>query len=174
MVTGVNVAENRVLNVPCQIADGVAKNFIKERDNMREIKFRALLKDGGGWRYGVFPYVAPEMSNTIYPMFKFWQQLRSLYQRHTLTQFTGLKDKSGKEIYEADIVTYGTEDDVINAIVGFGEEESETSMLLTGFQLIVMSSADYEDGDDNDHALEVIGNIYENPELLKGGEKCST
>jgi len=137
---------------------------------MREIKFRALLKDGSGWRYGVFPYVAPEISNSIYPMFKFWEQFRSLYQRHTLTQFTGLKDKSGKEIYEADIVTYGTEDHVINAIVGFGEEESETSMLLTGFELIVINSADYEDGDDNDHALEVIGNIYENSELLKRGE----
>jgi len=30
MVTGVNVAENRVLNVPCQIADGVVRSYIGE------------------------------------------------------------------------------------------------------------------------------------------------
>ena len=34
MVTGVNVVDNRVLNVPCQIADGVAKNFIREVNKM--------------------------------------------------------------------------------------------------------------------------------------------
>jgi uncharacterized phage protein (TIGR01671 family) len=108
------------------------------------------------------------MSNTIYPMFKFWQQLRSLYQRHTLTQFTGLKDKNHKEIYEADIVTYGTEDDIINAIVEFAEEDSEESMCLSGFRMFVINSADYpEELEDNDYCMEVIGNIYENPELLK-------
>ena len=34
MVMGVNVVENRVLNVPCQIADGVVKNFIREVNKM--------------------------------------------------------------------------------------------------------------------------------------------
>ena len=38
MVTGVNVAENRVLNVPYQIADGVVNNYIKERDKYVSIK----------------------------------------------------------------------------------------------------------------------------------------
>jgi len=37
MVTGVNVAENRVLNVPCQIADGVVRNFIREMVDNRSV-----------------------------------------------------------------------------------------------------------------------------------------
>jgi uncharacterized phage protein (TIGR01671 family) len=86
-----------------------------------------------------------------------------------IMQFTGLEDKNGKEIYEGDIVTYGTEDEVVNAIVEFAEEDSEESMFLTGFQLKVITSVDYpEEEEDNDYALEVIGNIYENGDLLNG------
>jgi len=142
---------------------------------MNQIKLRALLKDGygyterngSGWRYGVYPYIAPEMSNTVYPMFKFWEQFRSAYQRQTLGIFIGIKDSNGKEIYDGDIVTYGTEDAVVNATVEFAEEDSEESMFLTGYKMVVINAADYEDNDDNEHALEIIGNIFENPELIK-------
>jgi uncharacterized phage protein (TIGR01671 family) len=84
-----------------------------------------------------------------------------------LMQYTGIKDAFDKEVYEGDIVRYGTEDAVVTALVDFAEEDSEESMFLTGFKLVVINSADYADGDDSDHALEVIGNIYENSELLK-------
>jgi uncharacterized phage protein (TIGR01671 family) len=100
-------------------------------------------------------------------MFKFWEQFRSAYQRQTLGIFIGIKDSNGKEIYDGDIVTYGTEDAVVNATVEFAEEDSEESMFLTGYKMVVINAADYEDNDDNEHALEIIGNIFENPELIK-------
>ena len=66
-----------------------------------------------------------------------------------LMQFTGLKDKNGKEIYEGDIVKY------YNASV------KSVEWYQGGFYL---SGVSHNPIDEND--VEVIGNIYENPELL--------
>jgi len=67
-----------------------------------------------------------------------------------LMQYTGLKDKNGKEIYEGDIVKMLA--DSLN-----GEENIEVKWRKEGFW-------EYFNGFDN---CEVIGNIYENTELLK-------
>ena len=66
---------------------------------------------------------------------------------HEVMQFTGLHDKNGKEIYEGDIVQYDLYTDKI--VFKHGGFQGE--------RLIMTNWA----------ACEVIGNIYENPELLK-------
>lgn len=72
-----------------------------------------------------------------------------------LVRYTGLKDKNGKDIYEGDIVEtiYG------NEIVEFNE-------YISGYSPFVEADMD---GNHNYVAseVEVIGNTYENPELLK-------
>lgn len=97
-------------------------------------------------------------------------------ERYEVMEFTGLKDKNGKEIYEGDILTDYEWEKHGPREVRFGEEWIDAS--------------DYEDysvgavcfyltnylGNKNgfeglnslqcDH-LEIIGNIYENPELIK-------
>jgi uncharacterized phage protein (TIGR01671 family) len=71
-----------------------------------------------------------------------------------LMQFTGLKDKNGKEIYEGDIVSGHNGDGSSNVWpVEYACENSE----WTGFNV----------GADDERDCEVIGNIYENPEPLK-------
>jgi uncharacterized phage protein (TIGR01671 family) len=66
-------------------------------------------------------------------------------------QFTGIIDKNGKEIYEGDIVkSYKT-------FVVEWEEDEDIDYGYIGFNL----NRHYQD------RYEVIGNIYENPELLK-------
>lgn len=70
-------------------------------------------------------------------------------------QFIGLFDKNDKEIYEGDVVTWGYE----NAEVKFGTliEDPDESRGRTGWIV---------DDCFVDSRCEVIGNIYENPELL--------
>jgi hypothetical protein len=89
-----------------------------------------------------------------------------------LMQFTGLKDKNGGEIYEGDIVHCDSPTRVCDLQVkfgcyGFGGHSHH------GFFLEILNSAhewalrkiDIDRGD-----YEVIGNIYENPELIEDGE----
>lgn len=81
-----------------------------------------------------------------------------------LMQSTGLKDKNGKEIFEGDILACKTDDEVINANVFWDEEHA----------LFMFESKKYNEQEllaelveDNTYPFEIIGNIYENPELLE-------
>jgi len=129
----------------------------------REIKFRALGRDGS-WRYGIYPFVSPEMSNTIYPIDRFWEVLITLrLRRGTVGQYTGLKDKNGKEIYEGDIV---------NITAPFIKHNpSHVGQVIykpAKFLWATTNGGDtYIPDAFEDNEVEVIGNIYENPELLK-------
>lgn len=72
-------------------------------------------------------------------------------------QFTGLRDKNGKEIYEGDILAWG-EDEIITIELKDGSFGfNDNSEYKGGFGLL--------DGVNN--YSKVIGNIYENPELIK-------
>lgn len=73
-----------------------------------------------------------------------------------LMQSTGLKDKNGKEIFEGDIVNYGEE---FNDVVVF---EKGTFCLKDNSGHLTWLGQEFEEIE-----LEVIGNIYEHPELLK-------
>lgn len=80
-----------------------------------------------------------------------------------LMQYTGLKDKNGKEIYEGDILLYdsNSKTSVFYKNGAFVRSYGNSNMYLLYDSFI-------EDG--CLYNYEVIGNIYENPELLEGEE----
>jgi uncharacterized phage protein (TIGR01671 family) len=78
-----------------------------------------------------------------------------------LMQFTGLKDKNGKEIYEGDIVNYGNYTD--------NDKPCNEEIIFENCSFVGREIRKF--GDKNAVSMigkdcEVIGNIYENPDLL--------
>ena len=77
-----------------------------------------------------------------------------------IMQYTGLKDKNGKEIYEGDIVEYSR---------NFPPILVEWDDNIVGFKPFCKYDSDcYGVPKKEDHSVyKIIGNVYENPELLK-------
>ena len=81
----------------------------------------------------------------------------------TIMQYTGLKDKRGKEIYEGDVikrepcVVYG--DSEHNPLTVVGWMNGTYCLIEKGVPIDTLESNNEED-------MEVIGNIYKNPNLL--------
>lgn len=133
---------------------------IQVKFNMREIKFRAYvpkLKKMGkvseiNWMTKTILVATNRVVNNIYRL----TQVK-------LMQFTGLKDISGFEIYEGDIVSYVD-----------GEFSFIAQVVIDNYQFWLTGPYDnysFEDFADENTGkasdLKVIGNKFENPELLE-------
>lgn len=95
------------------------------------------------------------------------RHLRADIDVNTLGEYTGLKDKNRKEIYEGDIVKFRFKDDREEFPDLIGYIEYQTT--FTAFR-IMSNQGSFKIDITEIKFIEVIGNIYDNPELLEKGE----
>ena len=128
----------------------------------REIEFRGKRVDNGEWIYGV--PITDEATNDAYIITStagasLKSEINNMCAtgfrviRNTIGQYTGLTDKNGTRIFEGDIVTCDYFCGVVNFYEGtwcVTEEDNYPEYLYDVID------------------IKIIGNIYDNPELLKG------
>lgn len=121
---------------------------------MREILFRG--KFGNEWKYG-FLSIEPK-GLVIKEPYKNESSNVWHIDADTVGQYTDLTDKNGTKIFEGDIVKYG---DTVHNVV-FEQRNGTAYFGLVYSTLETLSFGYYQDL----KQIEVIGNIYDNPELL--------
>lgn len=147
---------------------------------MREILFRGKDKDDGNWYEGYYlqlhdtTYCCMPSDNVdeanrlnkenehhyiVFEQMTDWElpnkHLRAEVLPETVCQYTGLTDKNGRRIFEGDILSH---DGVGNIKVQFKKSEF-LALGITHDMFSTLLSSVYKD-------CEVIGNIFDNPELI--------
>lgn len=124
---------------------------------MRSIKFRARGREGGEWYYGDYRFVGGE--HVIYTREEHERGGVMFYvDGNTVGQFTGLLDKNGKEIYEHDILRFPEN-------VTTAPQEIIWSEKMAHYR--TRNAKEWWGDPKSWWGVEVIGNVYENPELIK-------
>ena len=148
---------------------------------MREILFKAKRIDNGVWveglltvMWGQYHIINPSDENTAYPI-----------DTDTICQYTGLTDKNGNKIWENDVLLQKTTEAhwckwECMGVVKFAEHDwnvSEYGYTSIGFYIEpivrkgdtnkIAHGLNQVDINDEYYPIEVIGNIFDNPELLE-------
>ena len=142
---------------------------------MREILFRGKRTDNGEWVEGYLcrkyfqeiPHDRVVIQYETKDKGKMWQPNYMVAEviPSSISMFTGLTDKNGKKIFEGDIIKSCEYDDVY--FVKYCADDNYPAFDVVpemNIECNGLSHLHIVEG------IEVIGNIHDNPELLKGGE----
>lgn len=131
---------------------------------MREIKFRAWDKRNKEMRYQGQEDVFNDFEDILNFLTEIWEYVDCEEDKKNfeLMQFIGLKDKNGKEIYEGDVIVCRDGKYVIEYVENFAQ------FVMTNKDIIrTPKQLSEQDANTCMRSIEVIGNKFENPELLK-------
>lgn len=153
---------------------------------MREIEFKGKRKDNGEWVYGyIHKYDNAEQRGNVYII----PSHASVFYSYevfpeTVGQYTGLKDRNGKKIFENDIMRHynfrcfeqiyniknlyqvvWVEYDVSFSLYFMSQGKAYNTNHIISKKRLWSERNIHHEGSAEEH--EVIGNIYDNPELLK-------
>lgn len=147
----------------------------------REILFKAKRIDNGEWVEGQYVYITNPLTEDGRPIKHLicdgTNIFNDLIDPDTLCQYTGLTDKNGKKIWENDILRYSYDYDG-SPFLKDGEEikyrvgavfwsEWRGSWAVCGRGNKKYTNNDVFKYNRNPNRAEVIGNIFDNPELLE-------
>lgn len=83
-------------------------------------------------------------------------------------QFTGLHDRNGNEIYEGDIIrSFDSQGEPIIHVIEYDNNDAKFIVILSGYTKYDFGCGGINQKWINEFGKEVIGNIHDNPELLK-------
>jgi len=132
---------------------------------MREIKFRGKRKDNGEWVYGVvvqgnfFTFIVTRIKTINKNLFT--DLVYHEVDPETVGQFTGLLDKNGREVFEGDVCSFKFEwQDRVEEVIFMG------GSFALGW-CISLRQSQIDEHKEVRSTIEIIGNIYENPDLLQ-------
>ncbi len=152
---------------------------------MREILFRGKFINNGEWLYG--DYMSYAGGAQIWTHDANGGTWNAMVDPVTVGQYTGLTDKNGVKIFEGDVVDFfGMRGKIVHECGAFGIgilprvdydllesklpfKNSANFCFNDNFISLWEVLWNYEQGDNPLFEVEVIGNIHDNPELLKGG-----
>lgn len=126
---------------------------------MHEILFRGKCKTDNKWLYG-FPYVTRKNAVKInWYCSEFGSMRTDEVDPETVGQYTGLTDKNDKKIFEGDIVECVSDGE--RAVISWLKYSACFGLSFDGW------CCGFDDYDFSPNDFKVIGNIHDNPEILK-------
>ena len=131
---------------------------------MREILFRGQSIDRRKWYEGDLYQTRLKSVFYINYYTEHGDRMAVEIDPETVGQYTGLTDKNGKKIFEVDIVKI-----YLYEPKGLANYEIGCIKFDDTKARFVFCTKDGSYSIDNTNTYEIIGNIYDNPELLKGG-----
>ncbi len=149
-------------------AKDFTKDFLIRSESMREILFKAKRIDNGEWVFGSYRELpdCPVLTHIVgAPMNNPDDVNKSFFVNpETVCQYIGLTDRNGTKIFENDIVKY---DDALHKVVFENRFGNAYFGIVMNDRNEVWNFSPLVPAD----KMFVVGNIFDNPELIRGVEE---
>lgn len=136
---------------------------------MREILFKAKRVDNGEWVEGSYVYTFGNnplrpITNIVSDYYFIVAKNKGVFEidKNTICQYTGLTDKNGNKIWENDIVQ--SSEGCLDCDNGIGNIDFYSGLWYVNGNV---QNSLYDLIYIGEHEIEIIGNVFDNPELLE-------